>query len=142
MPDRTNTERQRRYIDRLNARAAPPRGDLATELAQTKAQIAEMRPHKMLKPSAPSASARTHAPKAAAPDAARDARLEVLATENQNLKAKLRDLQQGHRMDFATLTAVVKALHPDRTPTADERAAAYQAFTAWKAASAKARRKA
>ena len=141
MPDRTKAARQRHYIDRLNARAAPPRGDLSNELAQTKAQIAEMR-HKMLKPSAPSASARTHAPKAAAPDMARDARLDVLTTENQNLKAKLRDLQQGHRMDFATLTAVVKALHPDRTPTADERAAAYQAFTAWKAASAKARRKA
>jgi septal ring factor EnvC (AmiA/AmiB activator) len=141
MPGRTNAERQRRYIDRLNARAAPPRGDLSNELAQTKAQIAEMR-HGMPKPSATNASTRTHASKAAAPDAASDARLKALTTENQNLKAKLRDLQQGHRMDFATLTAVVKALHPDRIPTADERAAAYQAFTAWKAASAKARRKA
>jgi hypothetical protein len=141
MPGRTNAERQRRYIDRLNARAAPPRGDLSNELAQTKAQIAEMR-HKMLKPSATNAITRSHAPKAAAPDGPRDARLKALTTENHNLKAKLRDLQQGHRMDFATLTAVVKALHPDRTPTADERAAAYQAFTAWKAASAKARRKA
>ena len=92
---------------------------------------------------------RLHAPKAAKP-APNDTRIiQALTTENANLKAKPRDLQQWHQdamataggMSFATLTAVVKALHPDRAPTAAERTAAYQAFMVWKAASAKARRK-
>jgi hypothetical protein len=44
-------------------------------------------------------------------------------------------------MNFQTMSAIAKTLHPDRTPSEAERAEARKLFTAWKADRDKARRR-
>jgi hypothetical protein len=83
------------------------------------------------------------------PDEARDRRIKALAAEVRNLKGQLRGERLLHSeallrvggMSFATMSAIAKALHPDRESTAAERDTALKLFTAWKSDSHKARRK-
>ena len=61
----------------------------------------------------------------------------------RNLTAELnyvRNWNSKGSMSFATMSAIAKALHPDRVSTAADRDAALKAFNAWKADSGKAKR--
>jgi hypothetical protein len=84
------------------------------------------------------------------PDEARDRRIKALATENRNLKAKLRIMQERYNdglakaggMSFATQSAIAKVLHPDtrKQATEAELDKACKLFTSWKADKDKAQR--
>jgi hypothetical protein len=85
------------------------------------------------------------------PDEQRDRRIKALTTANQNLRVKVRHLEQHFEdaiakaggMSFKTQSAIAKALHPDVSP-ADREAArpnAYKLFNAWKADKDKAGRR-
>jgi DNA repair exonuclease SbcCD ATPase subunit len=141
-----NAERQRRYIQRLKAKAA--RASQATlddtettalrqELADANKRIAELE-----------AKAKTKAKdKKSAIDSAREptsdeARtIERLRKSLREARAELHTLRTWYRtsglperagMSFATYTTIAKALHPDRSPTEAERGEAMRAFNAWK----------
>ena len=155
--DRTNAERQRRYIAKLKAAAAQPRpvtnGKLEEELAQAQARIAEMeeevrglRLHIRFGPKRRAAKPKAEKPPLP-PEEARDRRIKALTTENQNLKKHVLYLLEHSRdgsgsMSFATQSAIAKCLHPDHSPSEADRATACRLFTSWKADNNKAQRKA
>src|SRR5262245_66057885 len=105
MTDRTNAERQRRYIQRLKAAAAAA--------AQPNAELV-----------------------------ARDRHIKALNTRVRNLQAQVDELRLAlahGAMNFKTLAALSKALHPDHVPTDAERAEAFKLFSDWKATNARMR---
>ena len=153
--DRTNAERQRRYIAKLKAAAAQPQpvtnGKLDEELAQAKQEISALKAELADTVGARFApKQRAAKPKAEKPplppDEARDKKIKALTTENKNLKQHILYLLEHSRdgsgsMNFATQSAIAKCLHPDRAPSETDRATACRLFTSWKADNAKAQRK-
>jgi hypothetical protein len=66
----------------------------------------------------------------------RERQIKGLKTRVHNLTAELhyvRALGSDAAMSFATMSAIAKALHPDREPSAAERGHAMKLFTEWKA---------
>jgi predicted nucleic acid-binding Zn-ribbon protein len=200
--DRTNAERQRRYIQRLKARAAgvtnasdtageiaalkqeltqakariaeleaarpterdgkdPRVAELQRELQQAKARITEMGLERAAERQAfrdewerRAAKAKPKAEKPPLPpDEARDRQIKSLKTRVRTLMSELHDVREHAKevqgktgsMDFQTMSAIAKALHPDRKPSEAEwealRDKALKLFTAWKADKDKARRR-
>jgi len=139
--DRTNAERQRRYIARLKERAAAAQGGVTNgkpeaELTRLKDENTRLKDElkiernraKMLEDGFQNLRRQQRAerpPKATKPplppDEARERRIKALTTESRNLKAKLRVMAEHYReglataggMPFATQSAIAKILHPD-----------------------------
>ena len=71
------------------------------------------------------------------PDEERDRIIKGLKTRVRNLAAELRASLEWIKhgadtgMNFKTMSAIAKALHPDRKPSEAERAEACKLFTAW-----------
>src|SRR5262249_38298795 len=122
--DRTNAERQRRYIARLKAKAAAAEG---VSNAKIEAELAGLRAENArLKSELASERSRTASPPKAAklplpPDEARERAIKGLRTQVQNLKAALTAVVGRASMPRATLNAIAKALHPDRKLSESER---------------------
>ena len=136
--------------DRANAIIAA----LTEKLAQTGKRLAEERAlvHSLRierlglrfapKPRAPKAEKRE-----LPPDEHRDRIIKSQATRIRNLTQELNAVRtwRGHdggSMDFATMSAIAKCLHPDAKPSEEQRAAAMRLFTDWKSDKDKTRRKA
>jgi hypothetical protein len=79
------------------------------------------------------------------PDEERDRQIKALKTRVQNLTAELKATREwkggGDSMNFVTMSAISKCLHPDHEASEEERTAGFKLFTAWKADKAKAQRK-
>ena len=69
-----------------------------------------------------------------------DGEVARLKTLNKNLRQKVKEMsayhqtqpaQNGH-MSFKASSLIAKALHPDATPSEEDRAEAFKAFSAWK----------
>jgi hypothetical protein len=169
MGDYTGAERQRRYMARLKAAAgsqsAVTNGATVKdrEIAALKAQIAELEAAQkggqgeyILAIERENSTLRgqlerqqRQSPKAdkppLPPDEARDRRIKALETRVRNLRAELHASQEWNRgkdgsMNFKTMAAISKVLHPDREPSEAERVEACKLFTAWKATRDAARR--
>jgi hypothetical protein len=129
---------------------------LRQELAQAKARIRELTLERAAQAQASRDEMRRRPAKPKAekpplpPDEERDRRIKALTTENRNLRGKVRHLEQHFEdgiahaggMNFATQSAIAKCLHPDHTPSEEQRAEACRLFTSWKADKDKAQRKA
>jgi hypothetical protein len=190
--DRTNAERQRRYIERLKARAkdaaatvsnaalekelaqakarnaelereltsererrqaaeAAPRDNKDDRIAELEAEIRGLRLHIRFGPKRRPAEPKAEKPPLP-PDEERDRIIKGLKTRVRNLTAELHHewehaekvQSQTGAMDFRTTSAIAKCLFPDQRHNATEadKDKACRAFTAWKADSDKARRKA
>jgi predicted nucleic acid-binding Zn-ribbon protein len=134
MTDHTGAERQRRYMARLKAKAAAASVSDATaalkqELAEAKARIRELVSQvQRLR----DAEKRTERP----PDEVRDQRIKGLQTRVRNLTAELRVTREMLYAKSVLMfdnerSAIIKALHPDRVPSTEQRTKAIQAFNAW-----------
>lgn len=154
----SNAERQRRYIARLKAKAGGGNADalkarcatLEGELARAKAKIDELMRERL---AFRFGSKRTAKPKAEKPplppDEERERIIKGLKTRVRNLTAELHATRElnikialsNGMMNFQTMSAIAKALHPDRAPSETERAEACKLFTAWKADKDKAGRR-
>jgi hypothetical protein len=72
------------------------------------------------------------------PDEVRERQIKSLQTRVRNLTAELHAAREWHRkkadgtMSFATMSAISKALHPDRELSEEERSTAFKLFNAWK----------
>jgi chromosome segregation ATPase len=77
------------------------------------------------------------------------AQIKSLKTRVQNLRVELHHVRghydskiaQAGGMNFQTMSAIAKTLHPDRVPSEAERAEACKLFTAWKADNSGAKRR-
>jgi septal ring factor EnvC (AmiA/AmiB activator) len=93
---------------------------LKAELAQAKAKIAEMRDDQIGQRFAPRPRQQRAAKPALPPDEERDRTIARLKTTIQNLRRKVAGMaawhQQNHPaiMPFATMSAIVNCLHPDK----------------------------
>jgi hypothetical protein len=84
------------------------------------------------------------------PDEVRDREIKGLKTRVRNLNFELHSMRQWDReqqskkgtMDFATVSAISKCLHPEHTSTEEEQAKAIRLFNAWKGDNRKAGRRA
>ena len=77
-----------------------------------------------------------HARRELPPDAERDRKIKGLQTRVRNLTAELRATQDRLNTKAVVMfdkerTAIIKALHADREPTATQRSAALSAFNSW-----------
>src|SRR5262249_45468794 len=159
----SNAERQARWRERQKAkfaelqRGAQPEADaeipaLKAKLAHAKQEIAALKAEladmvgARFAPRQRAAKPRTEkAP--LPPDEERDRIIKGLKTRVHNLTAELRASREWIKhgadtgMNFKTMSAIAKALHPDHKPSEAERAEACKLFTAWKGDKDKARRK-
>lgn len=154
----SGAERQRRYLER-RLQGAPTDTALKAELAAAKARIAELEAELKAEIQANWLSRRRFTPQQRAakpkaekpplpPDEERERIIKGLRTRVRNLTAELHHVREWNSsrkdnkgsMNFNTMSAIAKALHPDREPSAAERDEALKAFTAWKADNSKARR--
>jgi hypothetical protein len=161
MTDKTNAERQRRYIARLKAQAKAGVSNASdAKLAQAKARIAELEADlererarcksfeaalRQQRAASPSKPAPKPAKPPLSPDEQRERRIKALTTQVRNLKIELRNVvdaksfftkQQPGRMPFSTYAMLTTCLHPDKpTPTKDQRAEAFGLLSQWRQAS-------
>jgi hypothetical protein len=156
--DRTNAERQRRYIAKLKkaAKAGVSNADhaaLAQELAAAKARIAEL--EEVEKAMLLGARAHVHERREAKPkvekpplppDEERDRIIKGLRTRVRNLTAELQETvswasQRLGIMSRETRIAIDKVLHPDNKPSEADKDRACKGWNAWKNDYDKARRR-
>jgi hypothetical protein len=158
----SNAERQRRYIQRLKAKAARAShatldddhsGEIATlrkELQQAKTRILQQQ-HELKRYQGRQGSKPKAEKAPLPPDEARDRQIKSLKTANQNLRAQLRASEEHYRdaivrsggMTREARNAIDKVLHPDQRGNASEadKDEACKRWNAWKTDNERARRR-
>ena len=159
--ERTRKYREKHGLDKPAAKPAPASTaplearirELEAELAAAKARIDELRAERLAFRfgSKRRGEAKPKAEKPPLPpDEERERTIKALRTEVRNLKAERRHLTEHFNskiadkggMNFPTMTAIAKCLHPDHAPSEAEREAAFKLFSQWKADDGKAQRRA
>jgi hypothetical protein len=128
--DRTNAERQRRYIRRLKDRAAAAVTN-GPELERLRQENAELRRALAEAKRAVSNAKPKRAP--LPPDELRDQQIARLKKRKAELAAELQRAQVAlrHRMPPETKRAIIRCLHPNHAPSPEERNSAQVAFNIW-----------
>ena len=127
----SNAERQRRHRERLRANR-PPAPDYRQLLADTQLEIERLRQAaaQPAKPAKPVTPAKPIDP---------DSEVARLKTANRNLRIKIAamaehaELERTRKgiMPYKDYAAIVRCLHPDQTPTQEQRQEAFGLMSRW-----------